>query len=105
MSTVLCPSCGARFPVPLRTTGERSQNHAVHGFASQIERYMADGTSKREVIEEAARRAGIPWHHNHFGAMVYKHEPEWTKDEASKVITELREIAQFLGCRLVEINE
>ena len=102
--TITCPSCGHKFPAPLRSTGKHSQNHALWGFASQISRYMDDGTTNREVLEEAMRRAGIESKVNNFGVSVYR-ESNLSKAEASLVIDALREIAQFLEMRLVELNE
>ena len=104
MRKLTCPECGATFFPPLRTTGKFSQNHAEYGFAEQIARWSDDGTSKREVLEEAMRRADIPYVVNRFGARVYR-ESSLSKEEASRVIDELKEIARFTGCKLVEVNE
>ncbi len=105
MSKVTCPKCGHPFYPPVRTTGKYSQNHSIHGFGDQIAQWMDDGTSKGDVIAEAARRADLPSFLNKFGRVVYKHESSWTKEEASRVIDALRLIAEFLDCPLVEIHE
>lgn len=105
-----CPKCG--FHIEGRTTGKYSQNHGIHGFASQIAKYMNaeakpgyQSLTQHDVIQEAARRASIPSAPNRFGSVSYLHESSWTKQEASTVITALRDIAEFLGCRLVEVND
>ena len=100
-----CPKCGYQWTEQIRSTGKYSANHAIHGFASQLEKLSDSGTSKQGFIEEAARRASIPSHVNGFGAIEYLHESKWSKEQASKVIEALREIAEFLNVRLVEINE
>lgn len=88
-------------PHRARTTGPLSQNHAIHGYATQIEEWMDDGTTKREIIEEAMARAAIPHRTNRFGREVFKHESDLSIEEAAAIINELTEIAQFLGCPLV----
>jgi hypothetical protein len=104
MKDITCPECHHVFQLPLRSTGKNSQSHAEWGFADQISRFMADGTTKREVLVEAMVRAGIEPTVNAFGRRTFR-ESQVTKDEASLIIHELREIAQFLGCRLVEVTE
>ena len=106
MSRATCPACGHSFDLPLRTTGKYSHNHAIHGFGSQIAKAMADSyTTQYEVIEEAARRAEIPSALNKFGRLVYLHESNWNKEQASMVIEELRNIARDMEIRLVEVSE
>ena len=104
MRDATCPSCGHKFPLSLRSTGKYSQNHGIWGFADQIARWKADGTTKVEVVDEAMRRAGVEAIMNDFGRMVYR-ESALTKEEASMTIDALREIADFVGCRLVDIAE
>ena len=99
-----CPACGHSFEPELRTTGKYSQNHAEWGFSDQIARWMADGTTKREVLVEAMVRAGVDPEINHFGRRVMR-ESSLTKELASRVIEELRQIADFVGCRLTEVSE
>lgn len=99
-----CPACGFHFEKKLRSTGAHSQNHAEWGFSEQISRYMADGTTKREVLVEAMVRAGLEPTVNAFGRRTFR-ESGLTKEQASRVIDELKEIANFLGCRLVEVTE
>lgn len=89
-------------PERKRSTGPLSQNHAIHGYGSQMEKWLDDGTTKREIIEEAMVRAGIPYRMNRFGRQVFKHEGELSVEEAARVITELTEIARFIGCVLIE---
>jgi hypothetical protein len=101
---IICPSCGHKFAPPLRTTGRFSQSHAEWGFSDQIARWLGDGTTKREVLDEAMERAGIEAKVNAFGRRVFR-ESKLTKEEASMVITALKEIADFLGMRLIEVNE
>lgn len=100
-----CPACGHTFTPPVRSTGHRSQNHALHGFADQIARKSDSGCTKSEILDEAKRRAALPHYMNVLGGVVFKHESDWTKEEASKVIDCLHEIAEFLGVTLVEVNE
>jgi hypothetical protein len=103
---MICPSCGHSFNPPLRTTGERSQNHAIFGLADQIAKWYEDGTSKWDVLDEAMHRAGFSSHVNRFGRIVYdKHESQLTKAEASLVIDKLKEIAVDMEIPLVEVNE
>jgi hypothetical protein len=49
-------------------------------------------------------RAGIEPTVNRFGRRTFR-ESQLTKEEAGLVIHELKEIAQFLGYRLVEVTE
>ena len=104
MKPITCPECHHVFSLPLRTTGKYSQSHAEWGFSDQIARWLGDGTTKREVLVEAMVRAGIEPTVNRFGRRTFR-ESQLTKDEASLVIHSLREIAQFLDCRLIEISE
>jgi hypothetical protein len=99
-----CPSCGHKFPAPLRSTGKHSQNHAEFGFSDQIARWLGDGTTKREVLDEAMERAGIEAKVNAFGRRVFR-ESKLTKEEASRVIDQLKDIAMFLEMKLIEVNE
>jgi hypothetical protein len=104
MKDITCPECQHVFQLPLRSTGKFSQSHAEWGFSDQISRFMADGTTKREVLVEAMVRAGIEPTVNRFGRRTFR-ESQLTKEEAGLVIHELKEIAQFLGYRLVEVTE
>ena len=101
---VTCPACGKVFQPPLRSTGQHSQSHAEWGFSDQIARWLGEGTTKREVLDEAMERAGIEAKVNAFGRRVFR-ESKLTKEEASRVIDQLKEIAQFLEMKLVEVNE
>ena len=103
MSNPVCLWCGHDpYVVPKRrSTGPFSQNHAEWGFADQIARGLEDGTTKREVLVEAMVRAGLEPQLNHFGRRVFR-ESNLSKKEASRVIDELREIAQFCNIRLNE---
>jgi hypothetical protein len=88
-----------------RTTGPLSQNHAIHGYGTQIEKWLTDGTTKGEIIEEAMARVGIQNHMNRFGRLVFKHESELSVEEAALIINELTEIARFVGCTLINSSQ
>ena len=86
-----------------RTTGYRSQNHAIHGYAQQIAEYTGDYID--DVLDEAKRRAvsrGYPTRTNSFGAIVPVSETETSTVEAATLIEELLHIASDLDIRLRE---
>ena len=83
-----------------RTTGERSQNHAIHGYATQIGGFTGD--YKEDVIKEAKRRAvthGYPTHEDSFGNIVPDSEKGISTVEAGYLIDELLHIASDLGLK------
>jgi hypothetical protein len=104
LKDITCPECHHVFQLPLRSTGRFSQSNAEWGFSDQISRWLGDGTTKREVLVEAMVRAGIEPTVNPFGRRVFR-ESQITKEEASRVIDELKEIARFVGCTLIEVTE
>ena len=87
-----------------RTTGEKSQNHAIHGYATQIGVFTGD--YKEDVIREAKRRAvthGYPTHEDSFGNIVPDSEKGISTVEAGYLIDELKVIASYVDLTLREM--
>lgn len=106
MPNATCPECGHVFPLPLRTTGRRSQNNGAWGFATQIAKFIGDDA--RDILYEAMKRAnssGYPVEMDAFGEVKPKKWHLATKHEASLVIDELKRMADFLEMRLVEVSD
>ena len=93
--------CGP--PRKPRTKGAKSQNHAIHGYATQIGEFTGD--YKEDIIAEAKRRAvtrGYPTHEDSFGNYVPDSERDISTVEAGYLIEELHMIASYLDVRLKE---
>ena len=89
-----------------RSTGWRSQNHHIHGHATQIGAFVGD--TKAEIIRIAQEQAitkGYPTTTNYLGEMIPKSERELDTREAAILIDQLHEIAAFLGVHLIESSE
>jgi DNA-directed RNA polymerase subunit F len=100
-----CPKCHYQWTDQEKSTGRYSQNNAAWGYATQIANWFNDGTGAREVIEEGQERAGMEPRMNRFGRHAFKPWSKVTKEEASRVIEKLKEIARDMEIRLVEITE
>ena len=90
-------------PTRPRTTGWRSQNHHIHGHATEIGIYT--GETKDEIIRLAKQDAltkGYPSHTNFKGDIVPNSESDISTVEAGYLIDQLHEIADFLGVNVTE---
>lgn len=86
-----------------RSTGWRSQNHHIHGHATQIGAFCGD--DKAEIIRIAKEKAltrGYPTTTNYLGEVIPESEKELDTKGASILIDVLHEIAAFLGVMLIE---
>tara|TARA_Y100000310_G_scaffold336960_1_gene422818 strand:- start:2153 stop:2557 length:405 start_codon:yes stop_codon:yes gene_type:complete len=86
-----------------RSVGFRSQNHHIHGHATQIAEYVGD--SKREIIYLAMEDAvskGYPTRLNHRNQVVPVPEEEIDSRAANLLIEQLHEIADKLEIDLIE---
>jgi len=87
-----------------RTTGEYSQNHHIHGHATQIG--AEAGMTKDEVIQEAQEQAlskGYPAKLSPItGKIIPVSESELDTRGAAILIDQLHEIADFLSIKLKE---
>lgn len=90
-------------PFRHRSTGEKSQNHAINGFVQQI----ANSTGEDfDVIKMHAKRSaikrGYPIRDDLFGDVQPLSETEIDSEQAGFLIDELHMIADFLGIKLKE---
>jgi len=90
-------------PFKHRSTGEKSQNHAINGFVQQI----ANSTGEDfDVIKMHAKRSaikrGYPIRDDLFGDVQPLSETEIDSEQAGFLIEELHMIADFLGIKLKE---
>ena len=90
-------------PFKHRTTGEKSQNHAINGFVQQIANETGEDF---DVIKMHAKRMaikrGYPVKVNIFGETVPLSETEIDTEQAGFLIEALHEIASFLSITLRE---
>ena len=90
-------------PFKHRTTGEKSQNHAINGFVQQIANETGEDF---DVIKMHAKRMaikrGYPVKVNIFGETVPLSETEIDTEQAGFLIEALHEIAAFLSITLRE---
>lgn len=88
-----------------RTTGDLSQNHAINGFVQQIA--MATGNEFADVkmaAKERALKRNYPIR-TVCGKAVPLHEHEINTLQAGYLIDELKQIADELNIRLIEVTE
>jgi len=86
-----------------RSTGWRSQNHHIHGHATQIGAFCGD--DKAEIIRIAKEKAltrGYPTTTNYLGEVIPESEAELDSKGAWILVEVLHEIAAFLGVQLIE---
>jgi hypothetical protein len=100
------------YPYKKRTTGEKSQNNAIWGYATQIA--IAAYDDPDEIVKEAKRRAakrGYPYKRDEDDNIIISKITGKPKMESMKVINtveagyiieELKDMAAFLNIRLVE---
>ena len=99
-----CPVCGRPYTGGRpRSTGPGSQWNHIVGHAVQIG--AEQGQTWRQALVEACDMAvtkGYPATASRFGHLVPKDYKDMTVEEASVVITQLHENADFLGVVLKE---
>jgi len=93
-----------------RTTGWKSQNHAINGYASQICDYTGeDFADVKLYAKRKAMRRGLPAKETPGGKLIYSRndgevmpmsEADMDTEQASWVLKELEIIADDLGCVL-----
>ncbi len=92
-----------RFYQP-RSTGWKSQNHHIHGHATQIGAFVGD--TKSEIIRIAQNDAltkGYPTTLNHLGEIIPAGEQNLDSRGAAILIDQLHEMAGFIpDLRLIE---
>lgn len=91
-----------------RTTGYRSQNHRIHGNATQIAEYV--GESKSKIISDAVDIAmgmhpDFPTYTDWKGRVMPVSESEWSTVEAAAVCKAFELIASTIGIELTEYQE
>lgn len=99
-------------PYARRTTGEKSQNHAINGFVQQICKYTGDNFDDIKMYaKRQAIKRGYPIQKDENGDDLYSAvtgkvipESEANIDtiQAGYLIDELKDIAAFLNIRLKE---
>ena len=92
------------YPRKPRTTGEKSQNHALNGYVSQIIKETGDEFDdvKMEIKRRAIKR-GYPFRTDSFGNAIPESESNASTVECSYLIEEAKTVAQFCNVKLREI--
>lgn len=90
-------------PFKHRSTGEKSQNHAINGFIQQIANQSGDDFDylKAEIKRRAIKR-GYPFKTSKLGDVVPYSESEIDTEQARFLIEEIKEVAAFLNIKLIE---
>jgi len=86
-----------------RTTGDKSQNHALNGFIQQLCQESGDefDDMKKEIKRRAIKR-GYPFHTDSFGNVVPQSEADCSTVECAMLIDEAHDVASFLNVKLKE---